>query len=201
MYNFIVKLDPETREELYSDASEAFMGFLLIEALLNIIVAGVPGCLETLDRMESLSREEHFASQYDTSVDYLLEINKDLNEQCGIYLTEEDCCFNSDAHDAISFKLSEAIESIEARNDLGEILVLKEVFEDPHVVEGFKFTAMHFRDRVAFCLVPVPKSAQDMVGSLNGLLKDYAINNDSNPDYWLDPSALSLQNLLFNQRS
>lgn len=200
MYNFIVKLDPETREELYSDASETFMGFLLIEALLNIIVAGKPGCLETLDKMENLG-DENFVSQYDTSIDYLLEINQELNEKSGIILGEDDYSFNSDCHDTIAFKLSEAIESIEDANGISGILVLKDVFEDPMVVQGFRFTALHFKDRVAFCVIPTLGGTEGMAASLATLLSDYEKNNDINPDFWLDPSTLTVENFLFNQRS
>lgn len=200
MYNFIVKLDPETREELYSDASDAFMGFLLIEALLNIIVAGKPGCLSVIDKMENLG-DDNFVSQYDTSIDYLLEVNEDMNKKCGIELGEDDYSFNSDCHDTISFKLSEAIESLEDANGISGIMVLKEVFEDPQVVQGFRFTALHFPDRVAFCVIPSMGETEGMAASLAQLLTDYETNSDINPDYWLDPSALSMQNFLFNQRS
>lgn len=195
MYNFIVKLDPETRDELYSDASETFMGFLLIEALLNIIVAGKPGCLEALDKMESLGGE-NFVSQYDTSIDYLLEINQELNEKSGIILGEDDYGFNSDCHDTIAFKLSEAIESIEDANGIAGVLVLKEVFEDPMIAQGFRFTTLHFKDRVAFCVVPSLGGTEGMAASLAQLLSDYETNNDSNPDFWLDESNLFMKKLL-----
>lgn len=201
MHTFIVRLDPETREELYSDASDAFMGFLLIEALLNIIVAGQPGCMFMIDKMEKLG-DENFLSQYDVSIDYLLDINKDLNERHGIFLSEEECGINSDTHTSIAFKLSEAIESIESANGINEILVLKSVFEDPLIVQGFNFTAMHYPDRVAFAVRPSLGETEGMAAAaLEQIIIDYNQNNDINPDYWLDPEVPPGLNLLFNNQA
>lgn len=198
MYNFIVRLNPETRDELYSDASEAFMGFLLLEAIYCILSVGQPGFLEAMDDIDFEHLDE--TSQFDTSIEYLLEIHKKLNEDCGIFLDDAEYCFNSDAHDQIAEKLTLAILSLEEFNDPGELFVLEGVFNDPLIKAGFRFNAMHFPERAAFYVTP--RTTPDMrQASLADLLTG---GNDPGIVDWqslVDPGMLSFQNLLFNQRS
>lgn len=198
MYNFIVRLNPETRDELYSDASEAFMGFLLLEAIYCILSVGKPGFSEAMDDVDLEHPEE--ACQFDMSIEYLLEIHKKLNEDCGLILDDAEYCFNSDAHDLIAEKLSTAILSLEEFNDPGELFVLEGVFDDPVIKAGFRFNAMHFPDRAAYYITP--RTTPDMrQATLADLLMG---GNDPGIADWrslIDPGTLSFQNLLFNQRS
>lgn len=198
MYNFIVRLNPETRDELYSDASEAFMGFLLLEAIYCILSVGRPGFLEAMDDIDFEHLDE--ACQFDTSIEYLLEIHKKLNEDCGIFLDEAEYCFNSDAHAQIAEKLTTAILALEEFNDPGELFVLEGVFNDPLIKAGFRFNAMHLPERAAFYVTPnvTPDMRQ---ASLADLLTG---GHDPGIVDWqslVDPGTMSFQNLLFHQRS
>lgn len=203
MHNFVIKLNPETKEELYSDASDTFMGFLLIEAIQAILVAGKPGCLDALENL--CSGEEDSTNQYDISIEYLLDINQKLNEECGIFLSEEEYGFNSEAHDLIANKLTEAIVSIEDFNDPGTLYILESVFKDPNIVTGFRFNALHFPDRVVFCILPGNTPVLTQQVNLASLITDYETVDGKSVMETLtsgvDPSLLSFQNELFNQRS
>jgi len=200
MHNFIIRLDPETRDELYSDASESFMGFLVLEAIysiLSVLRVGKIGTFETMDDCDLEQPDD--VCQYDLSIDYLLDINKQLNEECGIFLDEKEYGFNSDAHEQIADKLGIAIISIEEFNDPGEIHSLDEVFQDPQIAKGFRFNALHLPDRIAFCIMPKgtpdtrPVSLADLIFDQDpGVAELKAL---------FDPSKLSFQNALFNQRS
>lgn len=202
MPSFVVRIDAKTKEELYSDESETFMGFLFIEALLNILTYDKPGCIVATLAMESLD-DDTYSSQFDTSIDYLLDMNQDINEKCGIFLSDEEYGYNSDRHDTLVAKLTMAIESLELVNDFSELYPIKEIFWAPDIVTGFRFTSMHYPDRIAFCVVG--EHTEDTDDVLEQMILEYDQNHDNNPDYWLDPipdpSMLSMQNYLFNQRS
>jgi hypothetical protein len=199
MHNFVVRLDHAAKEELYSDISDEFMGFILIEAIMIILAAGKPGAMNTLDDQERI--QEYPEHQFDVSIDYLLEVIEQINVECGVFLPKEEYECNSDIHGRICTKLADAIEIIEAKNDIGETLALRFVFEDPLVAQGFKFVAMHYPDRVAFCIIPASVANMKSDVTLAKLLEDYELNNDPTPWNFLDPVTLSFQNDMFFQRS
>jgi len=152
MHSFILKLNAETRDELYADIGIEFMGFILIEAIHNILVAGQPGVLEIEDDLTRIHKTDE--SQFDVSVDYLIDIVQEFNEANGIVLSDEYYRFNSEYHDQFATKLADAIVSIEDSNDFTEIMALQPTFNDPAIVKGFKFTAYHYPDRVLFLVYP-----------------------------------------------
>lgn len=200
MYNFIVRLNPETRDELYSDASESFMGFLLLEAIYCILSVGKPGFSEAMDDLDLEFPDE--TCQFDTSIEYLLEIHQKLNEDCGIFLDESEYCFNSDAHELIAEKLSTAILSLEEFNDGSELFCLDDVFKDPAIKGGFRFNALHFPERAAYCIMPQSLPDKRVVASLADLLgPDYNDPGIVDRLSLFDPNTLSFQNALFHQRS
>lgn len=198
MYNFIVRLNPESRDELYSDASEAFMGFLLLEAIYCILSISTPGFFDAMDDVELEQLDE--VCQYDTSVEYLLEVHKKLNEDCGIFLDESEYGFNSDAHALIADKLTEAIMALEEFNDPGELFSLESVFKDPLINAGFRFNAMHYAERVAFYITS-RKTVDKRNLCLADLLEDYDDPGIEDRLALFDPTTLSFQNGLFHLRS
>lgn len=199
MHNFVIRLRPDTKAELYSDVSDSLMGFILIEAILIILVAGKPGALDALEDAER--EQEYPENQFDVSMDYLMEVNETLNMEAGVFLNPVEYEPNSDIHAQMCLKLTDTIESVEDANDISELLALKSVFYDPMIVDGFKFVAMHYPDRVSFCIIPKAVANMKTDVTLAGLLQDYEINHDPNPWGFLDPANLSFENGLFYQRS
>lgn len=150
MHNFVVKVDPATREELYSDVSNDFVGFLVIEAIMNVLVAQAPDAVSVLENAERIT--EFSENQLDTSAEYMLEVAQTLDKANGITIDSANYDYNSDNHEMAVQRLNLAIHSIEAANDISVILGLSNIFTDPSIVSGFHFNAIHGKDCIVYCL-------------------------------------------------
>lgn len=161
---FVLELDADTREELYSDVSEVFMGFILIEALFNILKAGVNNVTQLLDDLDNLieaAEEDPYKPiadrlelQMEHSLEYLLDVQRRSDEELGMMLDKSYYAYNSDHYTNIQFKLITAIQSIEESNDYFQLQSLNKVFQDPDLVNGFGFSMTHYLDRVVVLVFP-----------------------------------------------
>lgn len=202
MTTFVLEIDPETREELYSDIGEDFIGFVLIEALHNILLVKRPGILGVLDQIEfpldlpeghpEQGLAENVGMEIDASVDYLLEILQRLDLAIGAILPDEDYQFGSYYYEIIHSKLSLAITSIEECNQPSQLHSLAEIFGSPKYAGGFSFKVVHYPDR--FVVVLMPKVNPLAQGKPNETLA--ALLNGGDPEgngsYFYDEEVLQM---------
>ena len=186
MHNFVVKLDPTTLEELYSDVSNDFVGFLVIEAIMNILVAAAPDAVSVLESAEFVN--EYPENQLDTSAEYMLEVSQSLDKACGITIDSANYDYNSDNHELAVSRLNLAIHSIEAANDISVILGLSSVFFDPSIVSGFHFNAIHGKSCIVYCLYGHAENNLEQNNTLAGMLEPTQVNINS-----LDLSTFSMK--------
>jgi len=186
MHNFVVKIDPSTQEELYSDVSNDFVGFLVIEAIMNILVAAAPDAVSVLESAEFVN--EYPENQLDTSAEYMLEVTKSLDQANGITIDEANYGYNSDNHEMAVSRLNLAIHSIEAANDISTILGLGSVFTDPAIVSGFHFNAIHGKGCIVYCLYGHAESALEQNNVLASMLEPTPISLNS-----FDPNTFSMK--------
>lgn len=177
MHNFVVKIDPATQEELYSDVSNDFVGFLVIEAIMNILVAAAPDAVSTLESAEFVN--EYPENQLDTSAEYMLEVTKSLDQANGITIDNANYDYNSDNHELAVSRLNLAIHSIEAANDISTILGLSGIFSDPSIVSGFHFNAIHGKGCIVYCLYSHQETALEPNVTLASLLEPTPVSLNS----------------------
>jgi hypothetical protein len=184
MTTFVLEINPETREELYSDIGEVFIGFVLIEALHNILLVKRPGILGVLDQIEfpldlpddhpEIGLAENVGMEVDTSVEYLLEILKGLDVAVGAILPDDDYEYGSYYYEIVMQKLAIAITSIEECNQPSQLHSLSEIFGSPKYASGFSFKVVHYPDRVVVVLSPkmnplgMGKPSDSLAALLNG---------------------------------
>lgn len=177
MHNFVVKIDPNTREELYSDVSNDFVGFLVIEAIMNVLVAAAPDAVSVLESIERVN--EFPENQLDVSAEYMLEVAKSLDQANGITIDDANYGYNSDNHEMAVSRLNLAIHSIEAVNDISVILGLSSVFNDPSIVSGFHFNAIHGKDCIVYCLYGHSESNLETNTTLASMLEPTPVSLNS----------------------
>lgn len=200
MTTFVLEINPETREELYSDHGEVFIGFILIEALHNILMVKRPGIIGVLDQIEfplnlpdnhpECGLAENVSMEVDSSVDYLLELLRDLDLKVGTVLPEEFYQFGSDYYETVHSKLSMAIISIEESNPPSQLQSLGVIFNSPKYANGFSFKVVHYPDRVVIVLAPkgitFGKPDKTLAALLNGG------NPEGNQDYFYEEDVLEM---------
>lgn len=202
MTTFVLQIDPETKEELYSDVGEAFVGFILIEALYNILLVQRPGILGVLDQIEfpiDLPEEhpekglaESVAAEIDTSVEYLLGVLKGMDQAVGTYLPEEFYEFGSDYYEIVHSKLSMAIVAIEDHNQPSQLHALHQVFNSEKYMEGFSFKVVHYADRIVVVLLP--KCAMAANGVMDRTLANLLNGGDpeGNQNYFYEEEVFQM---------
>lgn len=202
MTTFILEINPETRDELYSDFGEVFIGFILIEALHNILAVKRPGILGVLDQIDfpiDLPEDhpenglaETVNMEVDTSVEYLLEVLQRLDESVGTYLPEEFYMFGSDYYETVHTRLGMAIVSLDEMNPPSQLHSLAEIFASAKYANGFSFKIVHYLDRIVVVLMPkgsifgVDKSNVSLASLLNGG------DSEGNQNYFYDEEVLQM---------
>jgi hypothetical protein len=147
---FYVKLDRAAQSELYADISPEFLAFIFIEAIFSIIQNNAPHKFPIVD--DPVYYCDDPDSQFETSVEYLLAVMADCDKKDGVYVSEEDYQHGSENHTRICTKLGSAIESIQHSNCSAELMVIRELFNQPAYMNQVKFSATHLPDRVFFAL-------------------------------------------------
>lgn len=156
MKTLILKLDPQTREELYSDAGEAFMDFLLMEAVYNVLLGYQANSVQWMDAIHD---PDHYQNDPDTamasSVEMLLDVMKKLDSDVGVEGTEtEEYVFDLEENHApwVSDKLALAVASISAANTPDEFMVLFTMLNDPGLSRRLTFHGRHLGNTVVMML-------------------------------------------------
>lgn len=147
---FYIKLDRTAQSELYADISPEFLSFIFIEAIFSIIQNNAPHAFPVVD--DPIHYCDDPDSQFETSVEYLLAVMSDCDKKDGVWSCEEDYQYGSENHTRICTKLGSAIESIQRSNDSAELMMVREVFNQPVYMNQVKFAATHLPDRVFFVL-------------------------------------------------
>lgn len=147
---FYIKLDRTAQNELYADISPEFLSFIFIEAIFSIIQNNAPHAFPVVD--DPIHYCDDPDSQFETSVEYLLAVMSDCDKKDGVWSCEEDYQYGSENHTRICAKLCSAIESIQHANDSAELMMVREVFNQPAYMNQVKFAATHLPDRVFFVL-------------------------------------------------
>jgi hypothetical protein len=153
MATFILKIDPETREELYSDIALEFLDLIYIEGIFTIIQMTAPHEWPIVD--DPLYYCDDPESQFETSVEYLLGILHENNRDDGIELPGTELReYSPDYQEVIATKLGTAVDSLRNNNEVHEIMAIKSVLELPEYTKRFKFSTIHLADRVVFNIHP-----------------------------------------------
>jgi hypothetical protein len=154
MLSFILKLDPTTREELYSDVALEFLDLIMLEAVFIIFQMANPYDYPLVDDIEFLTDDPD--SQFEASVEYLLAYLAEKNPLDGVLLTENPELVEYDPgyRDAVMVKLGVAVDAINLMNDQSEMEAIKNVLKQPGFQKRFKFTSLHLNDRVVYNISP-----------------------------------------------
>lgn len=154
MLSFILKLDPETREELYADVALEFLDLIMLEAIFVIFQMANPYEYPLVDDVEYLTDDPD--SQFEASVEYLLGYLAEKNPLDGVLLAENPELVEYDPgyRDAVMIKLGAAVDAINAMNDQSEMAAVKNVLKTPGFQKRFKFSSLHLKDRVVYNISP-----------------------------------------------
>jgi len=160
MLSFILKLDPETREELYSDVALEFLDLIMLEAIFVIFQMANPYDYPLVDDIEYLADDPD--SQFEASVEYLLAVLAEKNPLDGIVLPNPDLVeYDPGYRDAIMCKLGVTVDAFSAMNDPSEMESIKRILSQPGFKKRFNFATLHLKDRVVFNITP---NALDQLG-------------------------------------
>jgi hypothetical protein len=154
MLSFILKLDPETREELYSDVAVEFLDLIMLEAIFVIFQMANPYDYPLVDDIEYLADDPD--SQFEASVEYLLGVLAETNPMDGVLTpnVEDLVEYDPGYRDAIMIKLGAAVDAINAMNDPSEMAAIKNILSQPGFQKRFKFNSLHLNDRVVYSISP-----------------------------------------------
>lgn len=153
MLSFILKLDPETREELYSDVALEFLDLIMMEAIFVIFQMANPYDYPLVDDIEFLADDPD--SQFEASVEYLLAVLAEKNPLDGIMIPNAELVeYDPGYREAIMIKLGTAVDAINAMNDPSEMEAIKHVLKQPGFQKRFKFSSLHLNDRVVYNISP-----------------------------------------------
>ena len=150
---FVIKVDPQVREELYSDIALEFLDLIFIEGLFVVIQMTKPFEWPISD--DPLYYCDDPESQFESSVEYLLSILHDKNKEDGVQLPGEEFVeYCPQYREAICIKLGMIVDSIRDFNDISEVMAIKSVLEQPEFSKRFEHASMHLSDRVMFTIYP-----------------------------------------------
>jgi len=154
MLSFILKLDPETREELYSDVALEFLDLIMLEGIFVIFQMANPYDYPLVDDIEYLADDPD--SQFEASVEYLLGVLADQNPLDGVITLNNPELVEYDPgyREAIMIKLGAVVDAINLMNDPSEMAAIKNILSQPGFQKRFSFSSLHLKDRVVFNIQP-----------------------------------------------
>lgn len=154
MKSVTINLNPETREELYSDIDPDFLAHILIEGLVNV-VQDLPNAMAMFLPVVDDSNEyaEDPDSNIMASVEYLLEVLKTEDANKGVDVTSDEYVNSlSEFQSFITVKLCDAIESIMQFNDTAVLMAIGDLMRTPGFQAKLNFSATHLGNTVLFVL-------------------------------------------------
>lgn len=143
METFTLKLDPDTREELYSDIHDYLIEFIMIEAI-NLSGKEITTNQETM--LEAMGDDEFHLNDpeldMDGSIRSILDYMVEVDRESGIDITAEDYDIDQ-CYDKISDKLVLALASLTAVNPALSIVNFYERMQNPIFHGGMGVSGSH----------------------------------------------------------
>ncbi len=146
---FVLRLDPDTREDMYADdVHEYFMDFVLLEAL----IITVKDFINDPERMAEANEDPHFYindpdSDIAASIEFLLDVLKEFDKADGRDVEAEGYCLQ-EFHGMVADKLSLAISSITSANKAFDLITMYRALQQPDFVMGISCKGRHLGDTV-----------------------------------------------------
>lgn len=166
----IVKLDPDTRDELYADINPNLVDFVLLEA---ITLAGKE-MISNPDAMIEASGDEVYHLNdpdidMEDSIRAILDVMVETDKLAGIDTTADSYDIE-EKYPFISDKLVLALSSITFANKVGEVIMFHNVVSNPKFVQGVHVKGTHLGNVATLSLVPLSDAAEAAI-----VVADYAV--------------------------
>jgi len=152
MKGFFLNVDRTTADELYSDISPEFLSLVLLEAVTNVIYN--PGERHDIPVDDPETYCDNPDSHFEDSIQYLLSVLTDRARNDGILTDEQEYDMDSEQHIVLSYKLGEAMASIENANSMLDLYAIHNELEKTDKGGGLVFTTMHLNGKVFFTIKP-----------------------------------------------
>lgn len=161
MKSIIINLGDSVRDEIYSDMSEDFVAFIIMEAIFNV-VRDIPNAVKLYTLV--VDTPEEYADDPDTnlmvSMDLLTEVMKSMDATSGVDTDAPDYHKNlSEMISMVSAKLCLAAEAITVNNDITTLMAINDTLNAPEFNKKLNFSTTHLGERVMFLLTPDPLAA------------------------------------------
>lgn len=152
MKALILRLDPLTRDELYSDISDMFMDFVMVEAIFNVLNDFItrPGSF-----LDAISDAEYYKNDPEcclaASTELLMDVLKEMDKQDGVDITSPE--YDLETFSGwVTDKLCLAISSITTANKPMEFMSMHQLLEDPALSQRMKVTGRHLGNTVVLMI-------------------------------------------------
>lgn len=176
----IVKLDPDTRDELYSDINPNLVDFLMLEA---ITLAGKEMLNNPDAMLEAAGDDVYHLNDPDIDMDgairAIIDVMAEADKVAGI--ERSDIHEDEDTYQFISDKLVLALSSITFANKVGEVIMFHNTVSNPKFAHGVHVKGTHLGNVATLSLtplaqVPAPELSPETVTALHdtfhGLVRD-----------------------------
>lgn len=166
----IVKLDPDTRDELYADINPNLVDFVLLEA---ITLAGKE-MISNPDAMIEASGDEVYHLNdpdidMEDSIRAILDVMVETDKLAGIDTTADSYDIE-EKYPFISDKLVLALSSITFANKVGDVIMFHNVVSNPKFAQGVHVKGTHLGNVATLSLVPLSDAAEAAI-----VVADYAV--------------------------
>lgn len=156
MKSIIISLGDSSRDEIYSDMSEDFVAFIIMEAIFNV-VRDIPNAIKNYTLV--IDTPEEYADDPDTnlmiSVDVLTDVMKTMDAASGVDTEDPEYLGNlSEMISLVSAKLCLTAEAITLNNDVASLMAINDMLSMPEFSTNLNFSTTHLGDRVMFMLKP-----------------------------------------------
>lgn len=175
----IVKLDPDTREELYSDINPNLVDFILLEA---ITLAGKEMINNPEAMLEAAGDEVYHLNDpeidMEDSIRAILDVMVETDKLAGIDTTADSYDIE-EKYPFVSEKLVLALSSITFANKVGEVIMFHNVVSNPKFAQGVHVKGTHLGNVATLSLTPLAEAAQAVVALTKAvdLVKEQAISD------------------------
>jgi hypothetical protein len=175
----IVKLDPDTRDELYADINPNLVDFVLLEA---ITLAGKEMINNPDAMIEAAGDEVYHLNDPDIdmedSIRAILDVMVETDKLAGIDTTAEGYDIE-EKYPFISDKLVLALSSVTFANKVGEVIMFHNVVSSPKFAQGVHVKGTHLGNVATLSLTPLAEAAQTVLALSKAvdLVKEQAISD------------------------
>lgn len=150
-----LKIDLETRDEIYADEAHAFfLDFVFLEAVALV----VKDFIGDQDKVLEANTDPNYyindpECEISSSIEYLLEVLKEYDRADGVDVDSESYTLE-EFHGMVSDKLSLAISSITTANSAGELMGIYNIIQDPRYLQGMTVKGTHLDGTIVYFIEP-----------------------------------------------